>query len=128
MYKKLSKQFAKFCLVGLFATFISCVIFYVLLETFNVNYLISSSVSFLSGIVAGYPLNKSWTFSSSNRDHKKIIKYLSVYLVSLVISLIFLRIVVGYYGLDAKIAYVLSIGITTCTNFLGTRFFVFEKL
>ncbi len=126
MYKKLSKQFIKFCLVGLLSTIVGILTFVIFLDFLGAHYLISSIMSFVFGIAVSYPLNKSWTFSSSKKDKKKILQYFLVYIFSLAINLIFLKISVENFAIDAKIAYILSIGITTCTNFIGTRFFVFK--
>lgn len=126
MLKKLSDQFIKFCIVGLVATIISYISFYISLEFLHINYLISSTIGFICGIFIGYPLNKAWTFSAKEHKHDRLIFYFLVYIFSLILSLIFLKIVVEYVGIDPRIAYILSIGLTTCTNFIGTRFFVFK--
>jgi putative flippase GtrA len=34
---------------------------------------------------------------------------------------------VEWLGLSPELANFLAIGITTCTNFIGTKFFVFKK-
>lgn len=124
---KLSKQFLKFCLVGVFATVINYGIFYLLINVFDFNYMLSSSVGFLSGVVAGFPFNKSWTFKSKNDDwSKQILLYGMVYTLSLILSLIFLKIQVEYLGLDPKIANIFCICLTTLTNFMGTKLFIFK--
>lgn len=126
--KHLSAQFIRFCIVGLIATTISYLTFYIAIEYFSINYLIANIIAFVFGISSGYPLNRAWTFSAKEHKHKhtKIFPYLCVYLFSLLLSLIFLRIVVEYAKIDPKIAFILSIGLTTCTNFIGTKFFVFR--
>jgi hypothetical protein len=55
-------------------------------------------------------------------------KYCLVYLASLLLSIIFLKIAVGIVGIAPEIANIFAICLTTCTNFLGTKFFVFKKL
>ncbi|HLD77285.1 MAG TPA: GtrA family protein [Rickettsiales bacterium] len=128
MFKKFSTQFIKFCVTGLICTIVSYATFYISLEFFAIHYLIASAIGFISGIFVGYPVNRAWTFDAKHHNHQKILPYFMVYIFSIILSLIFLRIVVGYFGVDAKIAYILSIAITTCTNFIGTRFFVFKSL
>ena len=54
-------------------------------------------------------------------------KYCLVYLASLLLSIIFLKIAVGLVGISPEIANIFAICLTTCTNFLGTKFFVFKK-
>ena len=124
----IKKQFIRFISVGLLSTIISYSIFFVALRTFSLHYLLAAVAGFLVGVGVGFSLNKNWTFSSKEaRSHEFILHYFSVYTLSMIISLIFLRITVGGLGIPAEIANILAIGITTCTNFIGTKFFVFKK-
>lgn len=125
--KKASGQFVRFAVVGVIATIINYAVFYVLLTAGDWHYQLASASGFLAGLAAGYPLNKSWTYKHEGTvsAHKKA-GYISVYLASLALSLAFLYVAVDIVGLDARIANVLAIGITTCTNFIGTKFLVFR--
>jgi len=124
----IKKQFLRFITVGLICTVISYISFFVALRFFSINYLISSCLSFMAGVFVGFFLNKNWTFTSGEVQTKKIIiHYFTVYIISLGINLLFLRITVGGFGMMPELAYFLAIGITTCTNFIGTKFFVFKK-
>lgn len=122
----MKKQLSRFLLIGGIATIISYLTFLIALKIFHIHYLISNVIAFATGILFGYPLNKKWTFK---RDKKTshFYGYLAVYLVSLLISTVFLRITVEGIGVPAEIANILAIGITTCTNFLGIKFFVFGR-
>lgn len=119
-------QFIKFCIIGAAATIVSYLIFYVTLNFFGINYLVASSLGFCSGVLFGYSFNCKWTFSH-NKNQYNALKYWSVYLISLLLSLIFLKIVVDYLGIQPEFANIVSIGLTTITNFVGTKFFVFKN-
>lgn len=108
-------------------TIVNYGIFYVLFAVAHLHYLVAASLGFLSGVVIGYPLNRRFTFSVDKSGKREKALYLFVYIVSLILSIIFLRIVVGFLGVDARIANILSIGLTTCTNFIGTKLVVFRK-
>ena len=124
----MKNQFLKFIIVGLFSTIINYCLFYLLLNFVNINYLVSSSCGFIAGVFGGFYLNKNWTYNDKNNKSKTLLwKYFSLYLTSLLISLIFLKITVDYIGLNPEIANLLAIGITTCINFIGTKFMVFKK-
>ena len=124
----MKNQFLKFIIVGLFSTIINYGLFYLLLKMANINYLISSSCGFIAGVFGGFYLNKNWTYNDKNNKSNSLLwKYFSLYLTSLLISLIFLKITVDYSGLNAEIANLLAIIITTCVNFIGTKFMVFKK-
>jgi len=124
----LKQQLSKFIIVGLLCTAVNYFVFFVSLNYLAINYLIASAVGFVSGVFIGFFLNKNWTFNSKEvQSHKIMLGYFSVYLVSLLISLLFLRVTVGTLGVSPEIANFLAICITTCTNFAGTKFFVFRK-
>ena len=124
----MKNQFLKFIVVGLFSAIINYGLFYLLLKMANINYLISSLCGFIAGVFGGFYLNKNWTYNDKNNKSNSLLwKYFSLYLFSLLISLIFLKITVEYIGLNAEIANLLAIGITTCINFIGTKFVVFKK-
>lgn len=124
----MKKQLTKFIIVGIVSSIINYSFFYLLLSHFLFNYLLSSSIGFLCGMVIGFILNKNWTYDSKSTKSLKIIhKYIFVYLFSLLLSLIFLKITVEIIGINAEIANILAIFLTTCTNFVGTKFIVFKK-
>jgi putative flippase GtrA len=124
----MKEQFLKFIIVGIFSTIINYGLFYLLLEIVNINYLISSSLGFIAGVFGGYYFNKNWTYNNKKTKSKDIaLKYFLIYLGSLAISIIFLKITVELIGINPKIGNILSIALTTCTNFFGTKFLVFKK-
>ena len=124
----LRKQFLRFITVGLLSTAVSYSAFYIALRYFSINYLIAACIGFVVGVFVGFSFNKNWTFGSTeDRSKKMIVRYFSVYIASLLISLVFLRITVEWLGILPELANFLAIGITTCTNFIGTKFFVFKK-
>lgn len=127
MFNKVSKQFVRFCFVGFFATTVNYSIFYLMIIIGKYDYTLSSMVGFLSGVIAGFPFNKSWAFKDTIGNWKKqILLYLAVYMSSLVMSLILLKILVIYFGMDPKIANIFCICLTICTNFIGTKLFIFR--
>lgn len=125
--KHISRQFLIFCLIGLLCTIFNYGVFYVLLTYAHLHYLVAASIGFLSGVGIGYPLNRRLTFSTQKNGKREKILYLAVYMASLVLSIAFLEITVGVLGMSALIANILSIGLTTCTNFIGTKFVVFRE-
>jgi putative flippase GtrA len=126
-HHQLHTQFGRFIVIGCISTFVSYSSFLIFLRVFEIHYIIANILSFVCGISVGYPLNKNWTFDKGRHKNSHFFQYLSVYLTSLLISTLFLRFTVGVLGIIPEIAFILSLGITTCTNFLGTKFLVFRK-
>ncbi len=121
------QQFLRFIVVGLISTAVSYGVFLGLFSLAYIHYQIASAAGFIAGVFVGFPLNKAWTYSKKDQTStRQKIAYGLVYLGSLALSLVFLYLAVDCVGLDARIANVLSIGLTTCTNYIGTKFFVFK--
>lgn len=124
----LKKQFLRFITVGLLATTLSYLAFFIALRVFAINYLIAACIGFIFGVCLGFFLNKNWTFDAKeNKSKKTVLSYFAVYIFSLIVSLFFLKVMVEVVGLSPELGNFLGIGVSTCTNFIGTKFFVFKK-
>ena len=124
----ISIEFYKFIVVGIWSTIINYGVFYFLLDFFSVNYLIASAIGFMFGVFVGYRFNRKWTFKvEKQKNYIEVTKYYSVYIFSLMLSLFFLRVTVGVFDINPKIANILAIGVTTFTNFIGIKLVVFKK-
>ncbi len=122
------RELSRFLVVGSWATIINYLLFYILFEILDINYLVSSAFGFIVGVFSGYSFNRKWTFKVKKyKKRSETISYFIVYMVSLIISLLFLEILVNIAGLDPKIANLLTIGLTTCTNYIGVKKIVFNK-
>lgn len=120
-------QMAKFIVVGVFSTSINYGAFYILYNFLSAHYIIASMLGFVIGVFAGYIFNKSWTFNIQEKSPQHIYKYYIVYTISLFFGLGFLKFLVTVMGLIPEIANLLTIGLTTCTNFTGIKFWVFNQ-
>jgi len=119
------EKIIKFLIVGFISTLINYSAFALLYRLLNLNYLISSAAGYLIGLIAGYFMNKYWTFASQVEAKKR---YFFMYLaVSLISSLAFLRFLVETKIFNPLIANILAIALSTAMNFLGTNFIVFES-
>jgi len=119
-------EFIRFCIIGVICTIANYAIFYTLYSMLNFPYLTASAIGFIAGVFIGYPLNRRWTYKVKLSSRLQIFSYLLVYISSLILSIAFLRLLVEYGGLDPKVANILIIGLTTCTNYLGVKLLVFN--
>ena len=88
--------------------------------------MIAAAAGYIIGVFAGFLMNKHFTFQSSAKSYTiEITKYLMVYATSLLLALGLLRILV-FFGMHATLAYIATIVVTTITNFLGCKLFVFN--
>jgi len=121
-------QLLRFVVVGLFSTAVNYAVFALLLYGLHLHYQLASAAGFFAGLVAGFGFNKNWTYQEANKATPLLwAKYVAVYGLSLLASLALLYGLVDRLGMDARLANLLGIVLTTCTNFIGTKFFVFRK-
>jgi putative flippase GtrA len=123
----ISQQFFKFITIGILGTTLNYLAFLVFYEFLSINYILSSSLGFIIGTVTGYGFNKVWTFGIKCKDTHYAYKYYLVYIISLFLGLALLKFLVAVLNIMPEIANLLTIGLTTCTNFIGTKFWVFKK-
>lgn len=116
----------RFLIIGVLATVVNYVFFYVFLNVFSVHYLVSSSLGFVAGVFFGYGFNKAWSFEVADANSVYLLKYFMLYTGSLVVGMAFLKLQVAVLGVLPEIANIFTIGLTTCTNFIGLKFFVFK--
>ena len=127
MSAQVKLELFRFIIIGVFSSTINYLAFYFLYNFFSVFYILASGVGFVAGVFVGYGLNKNWTFQIKEKKKQYVLKYLIIYLVSLFLGLFFLNFLVQILDSSPELANALTIILTTCTNFIGTKFWVFKK-
>ncbi len=123
----MKQQFLRFIFIGVLSTIVNYAIFYLLYKFCSIGYILASALGFIVGVLAGYSLNKSWTFNIKKTETKYFYKYFLVYCLSLILSVIILKVLVSRFYFTPEVANIITIGVTTCTNFLGVKLLVFKK-
>ncbi len=124
--------FVKFVVVGVLSTILNYAVFAVLLRGLHVQYLVASAIGYCSGLIFGYFLNRNWTFASEKAaggqaQSREFVLYLAIYLFSLGVGLLLLRLLTHRLGVDPRLGNLLVIAVETTINFLGLRFLVFSQ-
>jgi putative flippase GtrA len=120
------KKFIKFCFVGISNTAVTFCTFYILSEIFALNYLFSSFIGYVLGVVNSFILNKTWTFHDKNsRFILQFIRFSIVNTISLGINLTIMYVCVEKFFISSIMAQVIATGFTTIVNYLGSRALVF---
>jgi putative flippase GtrA len=124
---KISKQLTRFLITGSISTIISYLVFSISVRIFGIYYIIANFLAFAISIGFGYYLNKRWSFGGGHQKSSHILEYLTVYCSSLLLGTLILKIAVDFFGAIPELGFVISLCFTTCTNFIGIKFFVFKK-
>lgn len=126
MYQKIL-QFIKFGFVGASNTFISFLIYY-LLVFLNINYIIANISGYIISSVCGYILNKKWVFKeSTEKITKSVVKYYIVYGSSFFINTMCMYVFVDVLNISKIIAPILTMCITIPYNFTLNKVWAFKK-
>jgi putative flippase GtrA len=127
LLKKHKETFIKFCIVGGISTILNYAIFYILLKFLSVNHLPASTAGYVSGVFLGFYLNKIYTFDAKSPKYGvELIKYFGVYGASLGVGLLLLE-SLTMASIPATYANIFMIGLTTITNYIGSKYFVFAR-
>ncbi len=125
--REVSKQFLRFCGVGILITIFAYIVFFVLFYFFSINYLISAAISFISGVIAGFALNKVYTFRSKRRNLVTIPQYFLVYGISFTFAMFSIAFLVESLDLNPIISNLIVQPIIVFMNFLSTKIIVFRN-
>ncbi len=94
----------------------------------------AKAISFISGTIVAYLLNKFWTFKKPKRSHSEVAKFICLYLTTLGANVAVNRMVLDSSSLlgstlqqySAQIAFFAATGTSTVLNYIGQKFWVFK--
>ena len=83
---KISKEFVKYCIVGVINTLVGFSTAFVSLNFFGCNYATSTSLAYITGIITSFFLNKKYTFKSVGNPFFEFVKFFMTMLPSYIFS------------------------------------------
>jgi len=125
------KPIIRFGCVGCLNTLVDFGVFTLINSFFGINYIVSQILSYSSGTLNSYILNKYWTFNdtkTSKKTAKEIVQFIVVNSASLGVSLISLSILMNDSSMNSSFAKIISMVLAQVVNFLGYRFWVFGAI
>jgi len=125
------KPIIRFGCVGGLNTLVDFGVFILINSLFGVNYVVSQILSYSSGTINSYFLNKFWTFEgalTSKKTTKEIVQFVVVNSASLGVSLMSLSILLNDSSMNSFFAKIISMVLAQVVNFLGYRFWVFGSI
>ena len=120
----------RFVLVGLVNTGVDFLLFLFLVRVAGINYLLAQTVSYCFGMVNSFIMNKLWTFAKTGQDistHLQFIQFAGLNVLSLGGSLLGLKILNDYLGVNIYLAKILVTGVTWSIRYVGYRYWVFAR-
>lgn len=125
--KKLFEQIIKFGLVGFFCFFIDYGIMVFLTEIVNINYLISSGMSFTVSVIVNYILSLTFVFDTKKGNKiKEFVIFIILSVIGLGLNQILMWFCVDVLGIFYMISKIGATAIVMVYNFI-TRKLILEK-
>ena len=119
-------QLWKYFLVGSLGTIVQLALLYVFVDLFKIQYLVSAAIVFLIAVSMTFFLNRSWTFHVHDKHEKmEYFEYVGIHTGVLVLNLVFMYLLVDYFGLWYMLAQLIAIALLGGLNFLMQRRFTF---
>jgi len=121
-------EIARFALVGALSSILNYAVFFSFLSFVKLDYIASSAIGYVAGVMLGFSLNRGFTFRAQGDKYGQLLKYAAVYIFSLLLGLSTLKWLVTFAGLSPMAANILTIGITAAVNFWGSKFIAFQRI
>ncbi len=123
-------QFIRFALVGSSGVLVNLGVYSGSIYLLHFHYLLAATFSFVVAMSSNFLLNLRWTFKTHGNGIKAIgdqyLRYAMVTLVSYGINMAVLWILVDLHHWHKIMAQLAAIGITTLSNFLGSKLWAFK--
>ena len=79
-----SKQLTKFIISGILAVGVDFTVYYVLSQFLDPS--LSKTISFCSGMVVTYNMNKFWTWKQPEKNNKRLLLFSTLYALALMVN------------------------------------------
>lgn len=123
------KSLWRFLLVGFLNTGVDFLIFLFFMRVIGVNYLVAQTISYSFGVVNSFIMNKTWTFDKGDRGMNtpvQFAQFVALNILSLSVSLIGLRSLNAFLGVNIYLAKILITGVTWSIRYVGYKHWVFS--
>ena len=126
--RRASKQFGKYCVVGISGVIVNLAIFTVLVKV-NLHYIPAATISFCVAATNNFVLNKYWTFGNpQGAALTQASRFLIVSVTSWALNLLVLRLLIEDANISSETAaQAIAITAVTILNFTGNKMWSFRQ-
>jgi putative flippase GtrA len=121
----LKKQISRFLVTGSLAVLTDTAVYYILI--LFIPTAAAKGISFISGTILAYLLNKRWTFENTDRGVGTAVKFSVLYLSTLGANIFVNELVLSLLKEAFVFAFLAATGTSTVLNFIGQKWWVFRK-
>lgn len=127
--KKLINQIAKFGVVGGLAFLIDYGIMALLTEVFSVNYLLSTTISFIISVIFNYIMSIFWVFDVDQDKNKRTVftVFIVLSVIGLLLNDLFMWVFVDGMMIHYLIAKIIATFLVMIYNFITRKLFLEKR-
>lgn len=117
----------KFALAGALCACLEFITFNVLIDVFNIRYLISNVISVVLAISVNYLLSRAFVFKKSKYSRKKeLLSFVFFSVLALLLNQFILWMLVEIIKFDVRICKAIAIGLVAFFNYITKKHVVFR--
>ena len=127
---KIEAQYLKFLFGGGISVSLDWSLFIFLSTQLNFNFIVSKALGFMAGTLFAFIFNGLITFRtqlSGFRFQRHLFTYCISFLLNITVFNLVMRLLPSSFGLNKPTALLAATSISISTNFIGMRFWVFQK-
>lgn len=122
-------EFFRFTIAGFLFASLDLLFLYILVEYFNVWYLIATTISFSIITFAGFFIQKKFTFRDKTRIYvKQIIFFALISVIGLLLNTFFMYVFTGLLGLWYMFSNIITKVVVLLWNYFGNKHLTFKKI
>ncbi len=121
---RIKKEIRRFLVAGFSAVGTDLTVYYLLLNF--LNHTPAKAISFISGTVVAYVLNKFWTFEQKRRSYSEILRFAMLYMTTLGANIAVNKAILVGSPHWVFSAFLAATGMSTILNFIGQKWWVFK--
>jgi putative flippase GtrA len=126
----IKRELVLFSIIGLLTVAIDFFIYLSIIFLDILPVSMAKTVGFLAGTLFAYFTNRFWTFSDVERISKSAVRFIIVYLFSLMANVMINKSIL-WLCIDVRfsfqLAFFIATSVSACLNFIGMKFFVFAE-
>jgi putative flippase GtrA len=121
-------RFMRFLIVGGTAALVQLVVLALCLHVLDFRYQFAVGVAYISSVIFHFLVNRQFTFQLNvDPQLEEVVRYLTLVMCNLVITLLVSVFVIEALGLTAYMATVFSSAATIVITFVACKYWVFKK-
>lgn len=123
--EKLKREVPRFLVAGGLAVLTDLAVYYLLILA--LPYYLSKGISFITGAVVAFVINKLWTFNKKEKSFAEIVKFVLLYLATLGANVLVNQLVLFIFPTFVFLGFLCATGTSTVLNFIGQKWWVFKQ-